>query len=452
MIVEDIETRRFATRYGKIVSASMPCEDIHPLDFLAFAEGQARFLWTNPNNQHVLAGFGSAIELSSWGKERIDAIQKQVKQLFETSSHPAKPKLFGGFSFQDEFTADNAWANFAPAQFILPHYQLEQSSEGSFLSVHVEVQDDGVEQTELEEILQMQYLHLKAFKQSQTKPSELLMLRDLTEADEWADMIHKAQRFMQDDKLKKVVFARMKEAQFEAPISIINALIYLEAHYDDCYRFLFEPKSGDAFLGATPELLVSLQDDKAKSMALAASAKRGLTKDEDEELAFTLLADPKERREHRLVKEQIVQRLSKIGQVKVSETGVLKLKNIQHIYTPVEVTLEQTVTVLDLIKSLHPTPAMGGQPLNLAQSLISELEALPRGWYAAPVGFIDATMEGAFAVAIRSAVIQQERAWLFSGAGIMPGSIPEKEWQETALKFTPMLKALGIEVKKASRA
>jgi menaquinone-specific isochorismate synthase len=96
---------------------------------------------------------------------------------------------------------------------------------------------------------------------------------------------------------------------------------------------------------------------------------------------------------------------------------------------------------------LHPTPALGGDPRDLAMQVIAEAEPVPRGWYAAPVGWIDRNLDGQFTVAIRSAVAQEKRVWMYAGAGIVAESIPQKEWDETALKFRPMLDALAIKDK-----
>jgi menaquinone-specific isochorismate synthase len=98
-----------------------------------------------------------------------------------------------------------------------------------------------------------------------------------------------------------------------------------------------------------------------------------------------------------------------------------------------------------VVELLHPTPALGGKPRDLAMDVIRESETAPRGWYAAPIGWIDYQLDGVFSVAIRSAVSQEKRVWMYAGAGIVGDSIPQKEWDETALKFRPMLNALGLE-------
>ena len=94
-----------------------------------------------------------------------------------------------------------------------------------------------------------------------------------------------------------------------------------------------------------------------------------------------------------------------------------------------------------MVEALHPTPALGGDPRRAALQLIRELEPIPRGWYGAPVGWIDSGLDGEFAVAIRSAVAQEARVWIYAGAGIVADSLPEREWEETELKFRPMLDA-----------
>jgi menaquinone-specific isochorismate synthase len=97
-----------------------------------------------------------------------------------------------------------------------------------------------------------------------------------------------------------------------------------------------------------------------------------------------------------------------------------------------------------LVETLHPTPALGGSPRDLALTFISAAESVPRGWYAAPVGWIDHNLDGVFGVAIRSAVAQCQRAWLYAGAGIVAASEPQKEWEETGWKFRPIQGALGV--------
>ena len=436
--------RDLKRRFGKLISVSVPCEGLSALQFLRHAEGQARFLWASPHDETVLAGFGVALSLEAWGPDRFETIEQQAKTLFKDADTDA-PKLFGGFAFRDTFSPENAWARFAPAQFVLPHFQLELTPQGGTLSLHAGLQGEEADEAALREALLARRDALLSETPSPLEQVVLKSCHDLTTPDEWRAMLERAQAVMAQGDLKKVVLARVKEACFKTPPSPLLAVERLDQTYHDCYRFLFEPQAGHAFVGATPELLVSVKDGRARSMALAASTGRGATTTEDEHLASELLNDPKEVFEHRVVSERLTERLGTLGDVETGEIGLLKLHNIQHLYTPVSARLEAVKSVLPVVEKLHPTPALGGEPRDLAETLIGDLEPQPRGWYGAPIGFIGRDLDGAFSVAIRSAVLQQERAWLFSGAGIVPDSVPDKEWRETALKFRPMLRALGIE-------
>ncbi len=122
---------------------------------------------------------------------------------------------------------------------------------------------------------------------------------------------------------------------------------------------------------------------------------------------------------------------------------ILKMRDIQHLYTPVKGIAKENVSLLTVVNRLHPTPALGGQPKQKAYEIIRELEILDRGWYGSPIGWFDTKDNGEFAVAIRSGLINGKDASLFAGCGIVGDSEPESEYKETMIKFRPMLSALG---------
>jgi menaquinone-specific isochorismate synthase len=264
--------------------------------------------------------------------------------------------------------------------------------------------------------------------------------------EQWALMVTLATQAVADGDLAKVVLARAAEVRRRQPLNPLSLLMCLGSDYANSYRFLFEPVRDHFFLGATPELLVSLRDDFFQSMALAGSIGRGDTPAEDAVLADQLLTSAKDRHEHALVSDAVRARLEPISaEVSVlANPTVLTLRNIQHLLTPVEGRLvDRTQTdVLALVELLHPTPALGGVPVDRALAFLAAAEPVPRGWYAAPIGWLDRNLDGAFAVAIRSAVCQHERAWLYAGAGIVRDSEPQREWDETELKFKTMLNVI----------
>lgn len=221
--------------------------------------------------------------------------------------------------------------------------------------------------------------------------------------------------------LEKVVLSRIAQMRARKPIGVLPALTHLCSRYPGCFSFLFEPQPGHAFLGATPELLARVQGQALETMALAGSIQRGASESEDAAFAGALLASAKDRHEHELVVRALRELLAPLSnRLEIEdEPAVLPFSNIQHLCTPVRARLKGREGALAMVNRLHPTPAMGGTPYRQALDFIQENEPTLRGWYAAPVGWIDNNMDGAFAVAIRSGVVQNRRAWAYAGAGIV---------------------------------
>jgi isochorismate synthase len=242
------------------------------------------------------------------------------------------------------------------------------------------------------------------------------------------------------------VLSRVSEIFFSRRVDVDAALARLNRHFPHSYRFLFEPRPFHAFLGATPELLARVQGDELTTMALAGTVRTGETAVETAALGQQLLDSAKDRHEHDLVVSSILRRLAgRVSDLTAPETPTLhRVGNLQHLLTPINGRLTHPLGILAVAELLHPTPALGGSPRQKAMAFIRETEPAPRGWYAGPVGWIDHRLNGALAVAIRSAVTQERRAWLYAGAGVVSGSDPRREWEETGLKFGPMQQALGI--------
>jgi len=444
-------------RYGRLLSYSVPCTGISFARFLQNAEGQERYYWENQNDRIAFAGAGTAIEITAWGNDRYQKITAQVRELFEDASIQGSdnpltaPRLFGGFSFRSDFTPDNTWSIYAPAYFVLPHYQLVSIDGEMWLTINTQIpleENPSDIVHDLKVALDKKIAQLKAnewnvinLRQSPLKSVQYPMTYDM-----WDEMISTATHRIRGGELNKVVLSRVAELQFEGRVNMLPILRHLADHYAQCYRFLFEPRPHYAFYGASPEMLAGVHGDRIETMGLAGSIGRGDTPEADARLSDELLHSPKDRHEHQIVVDKIRDRLEPLTtSLDIPEMGLLKLSNIQHIYTPIVGTLNKQDGVLSVVEQLHPTPALGGDPREIAMGVISELEPIPRGWYGAPVGWIDSNLDGQFSVAIRSAVAQESRVWVYSGAGIVGDSVPQKEWDETALKFRPMLNAHGVD-------
>jgi isochorismate synthase len=180
-------------------------------------------------------------------------------------------------------------------------------------------------------------------------------------------------------------------------------------------------------------------------MALAGSAQRGATENEDERIGNELLHSEKNNIEHAIVVTQVREALLEhCSEVHVSpDPHLLKLKNVQHLETPISGRLLAGRCILDVMANLHPTPAVGGFPRQPALEAIRSIEQLDRGWYAGPLGWIGVEGHGEFAVALRSGLIEGNKATLFAGCGIVADSDPYAEYVESCLKLQAMLRGLG---------
>jgi menaquinone-specific isochorismate synthase len=197
-------------------------------------------------------------------------------------------------------------------------------------------------------------------------------------------------------------------------------------------------------LGASPELLIRRVGNVVTSLALAGSARRDRDPVADQQLGAELLASKKDLHEHALASASVAKVLEEVCRSLERPPGpyVFKLANVQHLATSFTGVLADSHHVLDLVRKLHPTAAVGGTPTAAAVDMIRSLEGMDRGRYAGPVGIFDATGNGEFAIALRCAEVSGARARLFAGAGLVRGSVPEDELEETRIKLQAMLSAL----------
>ncbi|WP_243149694.1 isochorismate synthase MenF [Thermaerobacter sp. PB12/4term] len=273
----------------------------------------------------------------------------------------------------------------------------------------------------------------------------LIGARAVPGREAWEAMVRAALDAIGRGELAKVVLARRLHLRAGAAFDPGAALRRLQAGYPECFVFAVA-RDRTVFLGATPERLVRLRDRRVETAAVAGSTARGATPEADAALARELLASPKEREEHALVVRMLRDTLGPVCRVLdvPAEPRLLQLQNVQHLYTPITGVVDGA-TVPELVARLHPTPALGGWPRERALEFIRRWEGRTRGWYAAPLGWFDHRGEGEMAVAIRSGVVRGTEAWLFAGCGVVAGSDPGREWQETALKLQPLAAALGVE-------
>lgn len=258
----------------------------------------------------------------------------------------------------------------------------------------------------------------------------------------WLAAVAEAVTEVRRGPLRKVVMARDQLLWARRPFDVAGILDRLAARHPSCFTFLV-----DAFLGASPELLLEVRGDAVRSEVLAGTVGRGAGSGDDDAGAG-LLASAKDREEHEFAVAS-VRDVLRDGCVDVDEDAgphLLRLADVQHLATGLRGRLPGPAGPLGtmaLLGALHPTAAVGGTPRDVALAAIGRLEGLDRARYAAPVGWVDGRGDATWAIALRCAEVTGDRARLFAGAGVVGASLPEDELRETRLKLRAMRDALG---------
>ena len=244
--------------------------------------------------------------------------------------------------------------------------------------------------------------------------------------------------------LEKIVLAR--EVEVHAPLDhdIGAVLGLLREAFPSCYVFAVGRGDG-AFIAASPELLVRRDGQRASTVALAGSSRRSADPAVDDHLGEQLLQSDKDREENEIVMRRIARALRPALGVGDGRARAVAGAGRQHHHlgTPIRAQLAAPLSAIDLAGVLHPTPAVGGEPLEVAAPLIPALEGLDRGWYAGAVGWTDATGDGEFCVALRCALVRGRVAHLYAGGGIVRDSDPVAELAETEVKLGALLPVLA---------
>ncbi len=252
-------------------------------------------------------------------------------------------------------------------------------------------------------------------------------------AQHWRGAVAEAVRRIDAGLLDKVVLARDEIAVLDAPLDARVLLSRLAERYPTCWTF-----SVDGLVGATPELLVRREGDRAASRVLAGTVASSAT------AADALRRSSKDHDEHAYAVDSLVASLSRHGTVAApAAPTVLELANVMHLASDVTAQLHSKLSALELAGALHPTAAVGGFPSEVALAVIAELEAVDRGRYAGPVGWVDSRGDGEFALALRCAQVTGSALRLWAGCGIVAGSDPDAEVAEAQAKLLPVREALG---------
>ena len=273
-------------------------------------------------------------------------------------------------------------------------------------------------------------------------PADVRFADGALNSEQWMSVVADAVARISAGDLEKVVLARDLVATADAPIDVRWPLRRLAEDYPMCWTFHV-----DGLFGATPEMLVRRERGLVTSRVLAGTIRRTGDDDRDLALAATLARSSKDLEEHEYAVRSVADALDPhCSSMNVPEAPfVLHLPNVMHLATDVAGVVHDAATVssLQLAEALHPSAAVGGTPTPVATDLITEIEGMDRGRYAGPVGWMDATGDGEWGIALRSAHLSGSTVRLFAGCGIVADSDPEAELAESQAKFVPVRDSLA---------
>ncbi len=477
-----------------VLSYTLTWRHIDPLVFLAAKSevGQHKFYWQQPDQGLTLAAGGMVVTIPERVATRVKPslrfdLAKQFAQSYLThavvggdaaaiSDAIPSPYVLGGFAFHDAHS-QQSWHGFPTVMMYVPCWLMHQTHTNTLLMVNhcVYPQDEPKAiESDLQRLIARLREDFQPVELSGARfpngcvPSHSSQVIDCTQYQAknqaspvaveeiigdrpWAEIVQQAVDCIKLGKLDKVVLARALEVTAHQNYEPIKVIDRLRQNYPECIAFLMDFGAGTTFLGATPEMLLKFQTLNnsllLSSDALAGSIGRSQSAAEDTDLGDRLLHSSKDLGEHAIVIKSICDCLHKIGADlhPIEPPKLLKLSNVQHLYTPISSELANTswLTAFDVLEQLHPTAAVGGDPKATALHLMRQWEVSDRGWYAAPIGWVNGSGEGAFAVGIRSGYLSNNKARIYAGAGIVSDSQFDAELDETTIKFAALLQALS---------
>ena len=471
--------------------------ELDPLAVFAVSDAHQRVYWACPDGDLEFCALGSAFDASAEvGADRFASVAEALSLLDVTvtgdSGHATGPLAVGGFSFRPETpAAGSPWEAFGTGCLTVPEVLVVRRGGQSWLTSVPGApvwpvmaasrsgiagactacgvadgsgvcglaaaagepsgdcaRDDKTVRGDASDSLAstaeriLADPELAAGPASDLNAAALAVLGGSYRADDsYTELVQRALGTIAEGGLDKVVTAR--EVHIASGLEPIGVLNRLRSRYPSCVTFAFG-RGSQTFFGATPEQLVHCDGLRLQTDALAGSGRRVGDPVRDAELAAELQRDPKELTEHAMVVTDVRDTLRACGASldAPSPTGVMELRRIMHLHTPISGRVPAGTTALDLAGALHPTAAVAGLPRRVARDWIADHEGFERGWYAAPVGWTTLDGRGEFRVALRCALTGPSQTRLFAGGGIVEGADPEAEMTETNIKLEALLYAL----------
>ncbi len=450
------EARERAARQGRgwvaALTVPVPAElDLAAAVLAARRPDERFFCFEQPDRDgYAVAGVGEAAVLDARGPERFSGVAEAARELGRrvVADDPARdptrppgagPVFVGGFAFANDGGWSPEWASLAPASLVLPELSFARGGGEARMTVCASADSD------LDALAgRLAGLAPAAMPLLDPDPVERVRVSSAAPPSHYEHAVERAVERIRGGELEKVVLAREVRAHAPAPHDPAAVFGALRDVFPGCYCWCVGTPEV-SFLGASPELLVRRDGQRAQTVALAGTARRSADPAVDDHLGEQLQQSSKNREEQEIVERRIARTLAPVSLwVAASDEPVLvKVHNVQHLATPIRAQLADPVPTVELAGMLLPTPAVGGEPRERALPLIPALEGFDRGWYAGAVGWTDLAEDGEFCVALRCALLRGPVAHLYAGCGIVRDSVPAEELAETEVKLEALLPLLS---------
>ncbi|MEZ9354740.1 isochorismate synthase MenF [Vibrio breoganii] len=337
-------------------------------------------------------------------------------------------RIWGGYAFPYKENKGRCLSSF----FFLPHIELVRRKQDWFLAANLMEDRDAVRRA-------VYRLNGDTMSLSEHMPAVTDVLHTPNK-ELWNDNVELALETIHNSDLKKVVLARQTTIKLDSVLQGIELLALSRKQNRHSFHFLFQLEEGHSFIGSTPERLYSRRGQLIETEALAGTIGRHSNPAQDLQLANWLINDKKNLQENQYVVDDIVESLAPFcSNIEVEgEARLVRLRRVQHLKRHIQAELTKHADRGRLLQALQPTAAVAGLPRRLALEFIERHEPFSRAWYSGSVGYIS-EQSAEFCVAIRSALVQEDNLHLFAGAGIVPGSQAEHEWQELDKKMSTLL-------------
>jgi isochorismate synthase len=400
----------------------------------------------------AIAALGSVIALEAHGRGRFDEVAARWRALAREAvcDPPAGPRgagviACGGFAFAPDGGASPHWSAFAPASLHVPEAALARRGDEVLLTVAaLACADDTADGLLARVDARLGELRSAPLPLLDPDPVGRYTVAATAPPEHYEGAVARAVERIRDGELQKIVLAREVQVHAPAPHDVAAVYGVLREGFASCMCFC-AGRGDDAFIAASPELLIRREGMRASTLALAGSTRRSADPSVDDYLGEQLLRSNKDRGEQEIVVRRIerVLRPHSVWVTAAPEPVIVRMANIQHLASPIRAQLRKPIGAVTLAGLLHPTPAVGGEPFEVAEPLIPALEGMDRGWYAGPVGWTDTNEDGEFCVALRCALVSGRVARCYAGVGVVRDSDPAAELAESEVKLGALLPVLA---------